>query len=895
MGWLRHLMGEAQPPIGSFDALAGRLIGHPDWPRDSRTQLRSLGALLSKLDRGTDLEWLADRTQVQHIAAEVLGCPLSSIQEGLGVRLQDADRQLRRMRFDEVRFARPLQLLEEPLPPGFPSAVQHPGAWQRLWWYAPPGSGRGLLGQWLKARGLARVEVVSDATQAQQLLDDANSDGNEPLLVELMAEAETLSGTLQPPAHGSLCIACSELPRQPGWRVVRSPNIDSYLKALVTWLAPRLPKDGNFDADAALGWLKAQAADAPDDALLDSFGTALGLLGLIDEFGIDNLAKRPLAQVARAFVSEKLKLALSRGSSESAWLGERGFEVLVGMAERALGAGTNWQAVRSESAWLELVPEEFQRSVDQEWARLALAKAVSRSAAKELETALQRLQPGAFRIVRALRSAGLLRTQGQGLGFAPHWLSRVVQAEAFETLLDSSAFHWGEALLSPRSAPRLITALYQRFVAEDFTILEDLLELDATSNPAYAAAVEGCFRALGLALGEDCTVPGELLTALYEEQRELLVHIDRHTLPQPRIAHGDGDPRLQLGAFYLAALAISAELPERGVPKHPVLHPWAERVVDARFESVLDRVNEWLQTLGSEQETRWRRLAVGLVDRLALHASESAGKTVQPVFVDAAGEPHELEWPSLLLRELKAGALNPVWLERLQRRPEAVANIRALCGTRAEPWQQLSTQLWELWHAQGMPEGALRSWCTWGSWFWPTAPASCLLPALERSAELGLAVSFAHFTEQQWQQLRDPLPEQVSTLLASSALWAQVPLAVGWHWLHSEPGRKQLTLALPILWQRDAAWAIQEYDATAQRGATMSPALVQFLAATPLEHGAMLVPWLKTVTSKPGAAIGLVDAARQRLHRQVAQRAAGFREAYTLLDELERRGRRIVG
>ncbi|HEX2879581.1 MAG TPA: hypothetical protein VHO25_08585, partial [Polyangiaceae bacterium] len=469
MGWLRQLMGEAQPKIGSFDALAGRLIGHPDWPRDSRTQLRSLGALLSKLDRGTDLEWLADRAHVQHIAAEVLSCPLSSIQEGLGVRLQDADRQLRRVRFDNVRFARPLHLLEEPLPPGFPSAVQHPGAWQGLWWHAPPGAGRGLLGQWLKARGLARVEVVDDAEHALRLLDDLNAGANEPLFVELATDAQAVIGESPPPRRGSLCIACSELPRQPAWQVVQSPNIDSYLQALVAWLAPRLPKDGNFDAEAALDWLRDHAADS----LLDSFGTALGLLGLIDEFGIDNLAKRPLDQVARAFVGEKLKLALSRGSSEAAWLGERGFEVLVGMAERALGAGATWQAVRSESAWLDLVPEEFQRSVDQEWARLALAKAVSRSAAKELETALEKLQPGAFRIVRALRSAGLLREQGAGLSFAPHWLGRVVQIQAFEAILDSSAFHWGEALLSPRSAPRIVNALQQRFVAEDFTALEE--------------------------------------------------------------------------------------------------------------------------------------------------------------------------------------------------------------------------------------------------------------------------------------------------------------------------------------------------------------------------------------------------------------------------------------
>lgn len=890
MGWLRQLMGEAQPKIGSFDGLAGRLIGHPDWPRDSRSQLRSLAALLSKLDRGAELEWLADRAHVQHIAAEVLGCPLSSIQAGLGVKLSDADQQQRRFRFDEARFARPLQLVEEPLPPGFPSAVQLPGAWQGLWWHATPGAGRGLLGQWLKARGLARVEVVNDASRAAQLLAALNDGANEPLFIDLLGEIGPLA-TTPPPKHGWVCVASNELPQHAAWQVVRSPEVATYLKALVAWLAPRLPKDGNFDAAGALSWLHSQV----DDSLLDGFGTVLGLLGLVDEFGVEKLAKRPLDQVARAFVSEKLRLALSRGSNEAAWLGERGFDVLVGMAERALSAGTMWQAVRSESQWLELVPEEFQRGVDQEWARLALSKAVSRSAAKELEGALQKLQPGAFRIVRALRSTGLLRQQGAGFSFAPHWLGRVVETQAFATLLDSSAFHWGEALLAERSAPRIVRALYERFVDEDFAALEELLELDAAQNPAYSAAAEGCFRALGLALGEGCAVPSELLTAIYEEQCELLVQVGKHELPQPRIGYRGSDARLQPGAFYLAALAISAELPERGVPKHPVLHPWAERVLDTRFEAALTHIARWLQTLSGPDETRWRRMAVSLVDRLALHLNErnAAGKTVQAAFSDALGEPHELEWPSLLLRELKAGAVNSSWLERLRLQPDALSNVLALCGTRTELWRQLATQLWEIGLGQGMPESALRLFCTRSEALWSATPTSCLLSAVERCAQLGLTVPFAHFTAEQWQYLRDTLPTQAPASLSDPSLWTHAPLAVAWHWLHQEPARAQIATALPILWQRDAALAIKEYDVALQRDAAGTGAtVVQLLAATPLEQGAALIPWLTSAASKPGASIAMVDAARQLLHRQVAQRTAGFREAYTLLDTLERRTRR---
>jgi hypothetical protein len=890
MGWLRQLMGEAEPKIRSFDALAAALIGHPDWPRDSHTQLRSLGALLSKLDRGAELAWLADRVHVQHLAAQVLGCPLSSIQAGLGARLADSDRQRRRFRFDEVRFARPLELVDEALPPGFPSAVQHPGAWQRLWWHAPSGSGRSLLGQWLAARGLARVELVHDGERAATLLDELRDGATLPLFIELLGDGAALGATA-PPEHGQYCIASSEVPQHASWQLVRSPKIDSYLKALVAWLAPRLPKDGNFDPEGALEWLQQRV----DGSLLDSFGAALGLLGLVDEFGVDNLAKKPLDQVARAFVSEKLKLALSRGSSEAQWLGERGFEVLLGMAERALGTGENFRAVRSESAWLERVPDEFRQGMDQEWARLALSRAVSRSAAKELETALQKLQPGAFRIVRALRSAGLLRSNGAGLGFAPHWLAGVLEAQAFESLFSSSAFHWGEALLAGRHTARIVTALQQRFMNDDFATLEELLELDAAQNPAYAAAIEASFRALGLALGEGTkTAPAELVTALYEEQRELLLQLGPRELPQPRIGYRDSDVVLQPGAFYLAALAISAELPERGVPKQPVLHPWAERVLDTRFDSLLTCIATWLGTLHGEQASSFRRVAVNLVDRLSLHLGEGGGsKGIQAAFVDALGEPHELEWPSLLLRELKAGALNPIWLERLARRPEALLDIHALCAGRLEPWQHVIGQLWELWRAHEMPSGALQAFCAHGERCWPAAPTTCLPDALLRATKLSLTIPFAELSPEQWQHLQGTLSVQIPALLQEPQLWTHAPLPVAWHWLTSKAAEPQLAMALSVVWQRDPTRAIAEYEAALQRD-TAGAVATRLIASTPPRHWAMLTPWLKTVTtSKPGAAVVVVDAARRLLHEQVAQRGEGFREAYALLDELERRGRRL--
>ena len=69
MGWLRDLMGAMAPPIDGYGELARRALAHPEWPADTQPQARSLAALFSKLDRGIEIEWLADRDAAQRASA----------------------------------------------------------------------------------------------------------------------------------------------------------------------------------------------------------------------------------------------------------------------------------------------------------------------------------------------------------------------------------------------------------------------------------------------------------------------------------------------------------------------------------------------------------------------------------------------------------------------------------------------------------------------------------------------------------------------------------------------------------------------------------------------------------------------------------------------------------
>ncbi|HTM46637.1 MAG TPA: hypothetical protein VL137_16895 [Polyangiaceae bacterium] len=884
MGWLRDLMTAATPPVRSFDALATGVLNHPQWPKGSRLKQRSLSALLSKIDRGIELDWLIDRIEVQHIVADLLGCALTSVQQGLGQQIVAAAEQARRVRFDDARFAKPLDLTSESLPPGLPLRAQRPASWKHLWWHAPAGSGRSLLGRWLQARGLARFEIVQDGSTAQRLLQDAG----EPLFIEITGTVEA-DLALQPLPELSCCIASDALPTGDHWEIQRSPTASEYLPELSRWLGQRLPLDGNFDPQRAVQWLQ----QAAPPAWLDRFAVSLGLLGLIDEFGVEKLTGKSLENVAFAYVTEKLRAALEQGNREAQWLQNNGFEALVGLTQRALlETGVPWGTARSEAEWVALVPPEFQQSVDAQWVKGVLSKSVSSAAAKEVERALGKLQPGAFRIVHALQSAAILRAENNGaLSLAPHWLAQVLQESAWAKIAAGSVLEWGEALLQPPTAARMIATLTERFANEDWDAIEEVIELDAVSNPAYVAVIEACFRAAGLFLLQGGQLPSELLHSLYEEQRDLAVQIGEHALPRPRIGFPQtvtGTELLHSGFFHLAAWAVSAELPEHGAARSPVLHPFAERKVDPRLPQVLVSIERALQSV-TEQESRLKLQTVtcSLLGKLTEHFNTSIG---------ADGEPHPLEWPALVVRELQQGGLTEHWFARLCRTPYLLPSVRTLCEQHKIDWAQAAQQLWQQWRHE-REEYGLQLVCNNASALWPFAPADVLLdallvvPATERSA------AYRVLTEAQWIQLQTELPQAGAALLMDTALWEIAPLELALTWLEIPAAAPQLDRIMPQLWQRDLAKSLgkfevflRDFNVSAQRNM-----VEHWLRLWPMAHSAVLVGKLRVAVLKTGAPLALVDAAREFLHRQISSRVTGWREGYELLNELERRVQRFSG
>src|SRR5450631_2342286 len=345
MGWLRDLMDQSDSGCRSYGELARAALENSDWPTESRMAERSLASIFSKLDRNQEADWLAERVGVQRVLSKVLGVPLDDLRAPGSPAAGAVRGDLRRLRLSSLRYARALDLVEEPLCPGLPPVVLTPGAYRNTFWRAPSGSGRSLVGRFLQARGLAQV---LEATTFEEALTRLPEHG--PVFIELSAQRLPL----QRPPRSEVCVAGDFEPRDPSWQVHASPDPASYLNELVAWVAQRLPADGRFDAKRTLDWLQSEMLSS---GVLDGLGAALGLCGLADELGVHTLHGKSPQKLAERFCRERLLATVDPEAAHASWLKRNGYEVLVSLGRRVLAdSGAAWDEPRSLEGWLELVP-----------------------------------------------------------------------------------------------------------------------------------------------------------------------------------------------------------------------------------------------------------------------------------------------------------------------------------------------------------------------------------------------------------------------------------------------------------------------------------------------------------------------------------------------------------
>jgi hypothetical protein len=839
MGWLRDLMRAARPPVKSFDELASHCLNQANWPPEVAIQKRSLGALFGKLDRELELDWLSHRPSVQSVLAQVLGTTREAIILASTPSSSHADG--RHVLLDDLPGARPLDLAREALFPGIPAEVLNPGAWGAVWWLAPSGSGRSLVGAWLRARGLL----------------GAGDEASRPTYLEL-DPPEPL-----PLPRPGLCVAASFAPPpDSGFTLVRAAELASVLPALVDWAADRLPGRGGFDRKELCDCL---TRGPLAEGWLDSAGAVIGLVGLAEELGVAELARRTGSKLARLYLRRRSNELLDPDAGSTEWIKRAAADAIVALLRRSIvDADVPWWVARTLEEWSELLPAELRVGADLEWLKLAFTRTESGIRPKDLERAARELPPGAFRVLRALTRLGVLANTGEErLALRPHWLVGALAGEAFDQLSRAAPSDFGEALLRPHAAPRVASALLDRALAQDLTLVEEVVDLEPADEPALAAAVECVVRASGIALLRGVELGTEAAESLLELALELAVPREGGRL-LPRIEHRiyaealgaaeRGRALLSNGVYQLALLALAEEIPER--PRRRSTRLARAKELDQKRLDVIQRAIE-----------RWPELDVakGAARLFGRLASEIEHALTAPAAVLQSAESKQLSWDT--------------WRAAVSTAFGRAALAGELDGHPVKT-EAILDAVWAAWldaERPELPELDARL----AAPFWSHAPPD----ALEYLAWKGRDLGFEHLSREQWRALagciararRSPeslafwraIPESDLDVLLERGLEPSSPDALGVLW---ERAPKRLGAAL------EARFAPGSKARTSSLLASV-PAALTAETARKLAAGEHLARYSSERLNELSA----------WLHERVATRSAGWREAYARLAELERR------
>ncbi len=873
MGWLRDLMEQSDSGCRSYGDLARAALKSTDWPNESRMGERSLASIFSKLDRNQEADWLAERIGVQRVLSKVLGVPLDDVRGVTGPTRAAPRGDVRRLRLSALRYARALDLVEEPLCPGIPSEVLTPGGYQRLFWRAPSGAGRSLVGRFLEARGLARVIEAANFEAALARLPARG-----PVFLELHAQR----GPLPPAPRPGLCVAGDFEPGNAGWETVNSPPVDSYLGELVAWVAERVPTDGRFDAPRTLEWLRRELLGS---GVLDGLGAALGLCGLADELGVQSLERKTVRQIAERFCRDRLLAALEPEAMHAAWLRRNGYEALVGIGRRLLADSEQaWDEPRALEAWLELVPVEHQREPDLDWMRLSLSQADSAIRPADIEKAARKIPPGAFRIVRALERAELLRDPAQITGensaresrlvLGPRWFSNALRVDATRALVASSPEDFGEALLRSHAAPSIARELVERLSDRGSAFIDNVLELEGNDSAARAAAVDMTFRAAGIALLSGSDLAADSLEALWDEVLETRLELPGEP-PCPRIEYPEpeADPLLTRGIWYLAAFAIGSELGQRTGRRHPLLRPWRAREVSPELYKLCARIARDLPR--AERDRAWVLRAFSLIGKL--RAEVGALGNVE--------RPEMLERPAVILDEVTHGVLTFATVAGIADEELGLPALRALAKERAMPFAEVASAIWEAWDdAQRPSEGAafLAPDSPVAAWFWPHAPNE-LLEALLCDVR-ATNIPYQLFEPTQWQAFLGALETAPDRADDDRAFEFAPESVVEEAWTRGVESRALFA----HVWQHTPARATSELERLLASAEEDDALRLRSLldAAPPNQLAQVFEAFSQPSITRLGAR--KLAAIRQFLHDYIRARKKGYTEAYARLAEIER-------
>ncbi|SEU08458.1 hypothetical protein [Stigmatella erecta] len=892
MGWIRTRMGEVVPPVRSFSELARRLRKVRSWPRAERIKESSLAAYLGKFDSGEALEWLRERPGVHEALAEVLEMAQEEVDEQLTALRPGPSGSGFLLRLRDVPTG-PIDCRHEPLPPGIPLQVRE--LTSSLWWYAPSGSGRTLVGQWLEARRLATFIQAPTWAEAELQFPERGA-----VFIEL-GSADGAPFELTWPPELKVCVAIDAHPPRPpeseakrflpnippafvsqaprthapaqSWREVSNPEVSSWLPALVKWVEKRVTANA-LDGAECLRWL----LGAPQIlSMIDNLGTALGFIGLFATFGRKGKDTSPLSRIQRPADMARLFLRMRMQHAEDVEFTQK----VLWKRLQELGRSV---LEKSEAPWYEAQPLDVWHALtalrpddaDLEWLKKLEHRGLKMNRT-ELERASEGLPPDAFRTVRALRKLGLLRErEASQYVFRPPWVLLSLIDQSVVEVLEGAPPEWGTILLHQEHAVTVFETLLERCRNNDFAFAEKVLAAPDMTSPAWIAALEATFRVLGLALLEGKPVPKPLRLEVLRFQRALVVS-GPEGIPLPRVHYAveyEGQfPLLHRRVWYAALLGLSEALP-----------PNESLSIESWLQGLSAYATRWLLFMPTQRSStegkmpqQWLMplLLLGgrLLDRLALPTSHPAS---EPLLLQPERLLRFLQRESFSLSELKGS----IWWHELD------VLLPEYAQRRGEDWDPYARKVWDAWLAgQTFPE-FLNPDEAHASIFWDFLPPSAVQRLASKDSRhlLGASDACRFFRNEHWGAF-------VQTWAAQDDSWWSTSLQALWKRIPEEHVRQAIQMGRPDdndhaarkeLWQRMPEVFCEEIDALFHQG-QWDRGLIQARAA-PAEHVPRLLASIETALTH--SRMTSPEAMVHWLHHTMGQRTRGWRKAWELLERL---------
>jgi hypothetical protein len=600
--------------------------------------------MLSRFDRGVELDWLADRPVVQQVIAELLGCTIADVRAPLA-HTAEVNQISRRLRLEVLPQGQALDLLEENLPPGIPSVLTLPSTWARVVWLTRPGDGSTLLGQWLNARGRAEVRQVRE----METLDALPGLGP-PLYVEVQARRDIAGVPWRPQRPVCLAILQGETSEEywesAGWTVIHSPALDPVLlHSMVSWVMQRIGNQSKLELEPALEWIQ-QSLIEP--GLVETLGDVLGWCGHLAEAGLEITARRTTKQLLTVVLKRALApLAKARDSTASSW-SRKVPELLVAMAEHSLlTPDAELLSPRPLEAWVELLPEEDRVGPDLDWMKTHLSGTSKVIRPRDLERAAAQFPPGAHRWLGLLRDSGLLQPVNEhDYALRPHFVARLCRQIANDGLIHGSSAVWGTALFQARARPAVWRQLKRQADVNAEALLDSVLDELDEESAGTVLALDATVMAVGMSILSGKDTAGAAAEQLLDEACALALQHPDHP-PTPRIGLGTLDGLDAKALWWLSLIALS-EAPNRiRTSCAACLDPWNQKSPPVQLGVLLDNLQSQMTRLPLPRP-EWVLGAFLMLDRLR----QAIGAVL-----DNAGKPHSVLAPGIALDEIQHGVL----------------------------------------------------------------------------------------------------------------------------------------------------------------------------------------------------------------------------------------------